>query len=73
MDKQDKIFQIADTITRYNFDEIWNREGQTMVTLGKKDVAEEMFFKGIAYILDHLTSLEQIDLEKVKQELEKNL
>ena len=32
----------------------------------KEEIAEEMFFKGIAYILDHLNNLEEIDFT-VKQ------
>lgn len=70
MDKQNKIFHIADRITKFNFKEIWNIEGTVMQTLSKEEIAEEMFFKGIAYILDHLESLEAIDLENVKNRLE---
>lgn len=69
MDKQDKIFHIADKITKFNFNEIWSIEGQTLTNLNKKEAAEEMFFKGIAYILDHLETLEVIDLDQVEMKL----
>lgn len=69
MDKQDKIFRIADKITKFNFEEIWNIEGSAMETLKKSEIAEEMFFKGIAYIIDHLANLKQIDLEKIEKKL----
>ena len=71
MDKQDKIFHIADKITTFNFGEIWTVEGQTLTNLTKREIAEEMFFKGIAYILDHLKTLEEIDLDQIKIKLEK--
>jgi len=69
MEEQDKIFDIADKITKYNFKEIWSVEGQAMSNLNKEEVAEEMFFKGIAYILDHLSSLEEIDINRIKNKI----
>ncbi|MEK0371132.1 MAG: hypothetical protein QQN55_08265 [Nitrosopumilus sp.] len=66
MDKQDKIFEIADKITKFNFKEIWNMEGHAMENLSKKEVAEEMFFKGLAYMLEHLNNLQEIDIDEVK-------
>jgi hypothetical protein len=73
MDTQDKIFAIADMITKYNFKEIWNNEGQAMQNLKKEEIAEEMFFKGIAYILDHANNLKEINIDSVKKKLEKNM
>ena len=73
MDKQDKIFHIADEITKFNFSEIWEVEGQTIINLSQKEIAEEMFFKGIAYILDHLETLEEIDLERIRKKLKEKL
>ena len=35
----------------------------------KEEIAEEMFFKGIAYILDHLNNLEEIDVDKVQRKI----
>ena len=70
MDKQDKVFHIADKITKFNFEEIWRMEGSVMGTLQKNEIAEEMFFKGIAYILDHLETIEEINLDKIKIKLE---
>jgi len=69
MDNQDKIFDIADKITKYNFPAIWEIEKQPLETLTKKEVAEEMFFKGIAYILDHLDNLKEINIQKLQQKL----
>lgn len=69
MDNQDKIFSIADKITKYNFKEIWMMEHHTMNTLKKEEVAEEMFFKGIAYILDHLHNLNDIDIDNVQKKI----
>ncbi|MCK5283607.1 MAG: hypothetical protein KAK00_09465 [Nanoarchaeota archaeon] len=69
MDVQDKIFAIADKITKYNFREIWGIERQAMGRLEKEEVAEEMFFKGIAYILDHLNNLEEIDIDRIKKKI----
>ena len=73
MDKQDKIFHIADEITKFNFSEIWEVEGQTIINLSQKEIAEEMFFKGIAYVLDHLETLEEIDLERIRKKLKEKL
>ncbi len=67
MEKHDKIFEIADQITTFNFEQIWEIEGESIINLKKKEIAEEMFFKGIAYILDHLETFEQINLETVKK------
>lgn len=67
MEKHNKIFEIADQITKFNFEQIWKIEGESIINLKKKEIAEEMFFKGIAYILDHLETFEQIDLETVKK------
>ena len=69
MDEQDKIFTIADKITKYNFKEIWDVEGNAMLDLRKKEIAEEMFFKGIAYILDHLSKLNEIDIDNVQKKI----
>lgn len=69
MDVQDKIFAIADKITKYNFEDIWDREGHAMNDLKKEEVAEEMFFKGIAYILDHLDNLEEVDIDRIKKKI----
>lgn len=70
MDDQDKIFDIADRITKHDFKEIWSIEGQNInASLNKEEVAEEMFFKGIAYILDHLHNLEEIDLDKLRDKI----
>jgi hypothetical protein len=69
MDVQDKIFAIADKITKFNFEEIWNREGHAMNNLKKEEVAEEMFFKGIAYILDHLHNLNLAKIDDVEKEI----
>jgi hypothetical protein len=70
MDEQDKIFDIADNITKFNFKEIWNVEGKAMIPLKKEEIAEEMFFKGIAYILDHLVKIKEIDIDKIKEKLD---
>lgn len=69
MDDQDKIFDVADKITRFNFKDIWNVEGNVMLDLKKKEIAEEMFFKGIAYILDHLNNLEEINIDNVQKKI----
>ena len=69
MNREDKIFGIADKITKYNFKEIWDIEGEQIVKLNKNEIAEEMFFKGIAYILDHLEQLNEINIDKVKNSL----
>ncbi len=73
MDEQDKIFAIADNVTKYNFKDIWDVEGAAMLTLKKEEIAEEMFFKGIAYILDHLHNLEEIDIDSIQKKIEKNI
>jgi len=69
MDAQDKIFAIADNITKFNFKEIWGMEGHAMNNLSKEEIAEEMFFKGIAYILDHLNNLKEINVDRIKEKL----
>lgn len=69
MNEQDKIFEIADKLTKYHFKEIWSIEGQAMNGLKKEEVAEEMFFKGIAYILDHLNTLNEIKIDEIKEKL----
>jgi len=69
MDEQDKIFDIADKITKHNFKEIWGVEGSAMLSLKAEEIAEEMFFKGIAYILDHLSNLEEIDISSVQKKI----
>ena len=70
MDYRDKIFNIADEITKFNFEEIWGIEGPTMVNqMNKEEIAEEMFFKGIAYILEHLHNLEEINIDKIQNKL----
>lgn len=69
MEKEDKIFDIADNITKFNFEEIWDVEGKAIMDLSKKEIAEEMFFKGIAYILDHLETIEEINLDNIKNKL----
>ena len=71
MDEQDKIFSIADRVTKYNFKAIWDMEGDAMLQLKKEEIAEEMFFKGIAYILDHLSNLEEIDVGRIQKKLDK--
>ncbi len=71
MEEQDKIFAIADKITKYNFKEIWRIEGKSMLSLNKEEIAEEMFFKGIAYILDHLNNLDEIDIEAIQKKIDK--
>lgn len=74
MDYQDKIFNIADEITKFNFKEIWNVEGQIMLKdMSKEEIAEEMFFKGIAYILEHLHNLEEINIDKIQNKLKGKL
>lgn len=73
MDEQDKIFAIADTITKHNFKDIWAVEGQAMLNLKKEEVAEEMFFKGIAYILNHLHNLEEIDINAIQRKIKEIL
>jgi len=73
MNEQNKIFEIADKITKHNFKKIWNIEGQVMSGLQKNEIAEEMFFKGIAYILDHLNSIQQINIDSVNKKLNKLL
>jgi len=73
VEKEDKIFHLADTITKYNFEQIWSVEGTAIEKLTKQEIAEEMFFKGIAYTLDHLETLEEIDLNKTKRKLEENI
>ena len=67
MNKQDKIFGIADRITKFNFSTIWDIEGDITMTLRKEEIAEEMFFKGIAYILDHLDTFDEINLDSVEE------
>ena len=67
MDKHNKIFAIADNITKFNFKEIWDIEGISIMNLKKEEIAEEMFFKGIAYILDHLESLNEINIDSVEK------
>lgn len=69
MEFQDKIFAIADKITKYNFEEIWAMEGHAMNNLKKKEIAEEMFFKGMAYILDHLHNLKLVDIDKIQRKI----
>ena len=70
MDYRDKIFNIADEITKFNFNEIWDIEGQNMINgMNKEEIAEEMFFKGIAYILEHLHNLEEINIDKIQNKL----
>lgn len=69
MDNQDKIFDIADKITKHNFKEIWMMEGDAMEGLKKEEVAEEMFFKGIAYILDHLSNLREVKIDRIREKL----
>ena len=71
MDEQDKIFGIADKITKYNFKEIWAVEGGAMLSLKKEEIAEEMFFKGIAYVLDHMNNLKEIDINRIKGKIDK--
>jgi hypothetical protein len=73
MDEQDKIFAIADKITKYNFKEIWEIEGKVMQSLKKEEIAEEMFFKGIAYILDHLYNLEEIDIGRIQKKIKERV
>lgn len=67
MNKQDKIFGIANKITKHSFEEIWGIEGKDMKQLSKKEIAEEMFFKGIAYTLENLDAINKIDIEEIKQ------
>ena len=69
MDDQDKIFAIADKITKFNFKEIWDMEGHAMNTLKNEEVAEEMFFKGMAYILDHLNNLKLVKINKLEKKI----
>lgn len=71
MDKHNKIFAIADNITKFNFKDIWNIEGNSIMNLKKEEIAEEMFFKGIAYILDHLESLNEINIDSVENKISK--
>ena len=73
MDVQDKIFSVADKVTKFNFEEIWSNEKDAMLTLTKEEIAEEMFFKGIAYILDHLHNLKEINIDKAIKKIEKEL
>ena len=74
MDYRDKIFNIADEITKFNFKEIWAVEGSIMTNnMNKKEIAEEMFFKGIAYILEHLHNLEEINIDKIQNKLKGKL
>jgi len=42
MDKHDKIFEIADQITKFNFEQIWEIEGESIINLKKKEIAEEI-------------------------------
>lgn len=70
MNTQDKIFEIADKITEFNFESIWGVEGTNIENgMNKKEAAEEMFFKGIAYILEHLDRLGEVDINKVKSRI----
>ena len=71
MDEQDKIFVIADKVTKYNFKVIWGVEGSVMLQLKKEEIAEEMFFKGIAYILDHLNNLKEINIGRIQKKIDK--
>ncbi len=74
MNYRDKIFNIADEITKFNFKEIWGIEGPVMIKdMSKEEIAEEMFFKGIAYILEHLHNLEEIDINKIQNKLKGKL
>jgi len=74
MDYRDKIFNIADEITKFNFKEVWNVEGPIMIKdMNKEEIAEEMFFKGIAYILEHLHNLEEVDIDKIQNKLKGQL
>ena len=69
MDDQDKIFAIADKVTKHNFQSIWEIEKNAMDGLQKREIAEEMFFKGIAYTLDHLNTIEEIDVDNVQKKI----
>ena len=69
MERQDKIFYIADNITKYNFKGIWNIEGEALLSLSKEEIAEEMFFKGIAYILDHLDNIEEVKIDNIQNKI----
>jgi hypothetical protein len=73
MDVQDKIFAVADKVTKFNFEEIWGNEKDSMNTLTKEEIAEEMFFKGIAYILDHLHNLNEINIDRASKKIDKEL
>ena len=74
MDYRDKIFNIADEITKFNFKEVWNVEGPIMIKdMNKEEISEEMFFKGIAYILEHLHNLEEVDIDKIQNKLKGQL
>ena len=37
----------------------------------KEEIAEEMFFKGIAYVLDHMNNLKEIDINRIKGKIDK--
>ena len=40
-----------------------------MINLKKEEVAEEMFFKGMAYILDHLNNLKEINIKSIEKKI----
>ena len=46
-------------------------EGSVMLQLKKEEIAEEMFFKGIAYILDHLNNLKEINIGRIQKKIDK--
>lgn len=72
MNYQDKIFAIADKITIFNFESIWQVEGLNMETqMDKKEVGEEMFFKGIAYALEHLNKLDLVSIDEINNGIDK--
>ena len=68
---KDNIFWIAELMTVLNFDEIWKAEGNSLSSLTKREIAEEMFFKGNAYLLHHLNRFYEVDLNRIQKKLNK--
>ncbi len=73
MIERNKIFKVCDKIVSFSFDEIWKIEGKNISNLSKKEIAEEMFFKGLAYMLDHVCVIEDINLNNFERKIRKNI